>query len=117
MSSNVLSLPQGREEPRGRPLPAEQSGPAVVSLLRQAADAAKRNEDRAKLMVQQLAEEVRAAQNRIRMLEADLRQYQDRAEQAERWLMHIHDQIQDALVTPLTDGEAGRTPARRSRLG
>jgi hypothetical protein len=64
-----------------------------MTLLQQAADVARRNEERAKAMAQRLAEEVKTAELRIHELESDVRHYQERAEQAERWLMHIGDEI------------------------
>jgi chromosome segregation ATPase len=110
MSNNVLNLAVGREDERSRPRSVDQAGPAAISLLRQAADVATRNKERAKHLVQQLAAEVRAAQDRIKALESDLRDYQDRAEQAEQWLSHIHAEIQDIFAPMLATGIAKPAP-------
>jgi hypothetical protein len=88
---------------------AERSGKAIVGLLQQAADAAQRNEERAKALAQQIGGELRTAQRRIAELEAQLRDAQARAGNAEEWLMHIHDQIREKLVDPLTRQELPRS--------
>lgn len=112
MANDVMNLPHIPEDPQ-HSLSPEQAGPAVLSLLRQAADVAKRNEDRAKILVQQLAGQVRSQQDRIEMLEADLRHYQERSEQAERWLLHIHGEIQKSLIEPMSGASAERLLGRR----
>jgi folate-binding Fe-S cluster repair protein YgfZ len=91
-----------RDDDRADISPAERSGKAIIGLLQQAADAAQRNEERAKALAQQLAEELRAAHRRVAELEAQLRDFQARASNAEEWLMHIHDQIREKLIDPLT---------------
>jgi hypothetical protein len=71
-----------------------------MSLLQQAADVSRRNEDRAKAAAQQLAEELKARERHIRELEQRLRHYQDRAEAAEQWMVRIGNEIQERLIEP-----------------
>lgn len=110
----LLNLP--READRQDTHPAEHSGKAIVALLEQAAEAARRNEERAKAYAQQLAEQLRSAERRIADLEAQLRAEQARASHAEEWLMHIHDQIKEKLVDPLTNGH-GQQRSGRAEAG
>jgi len=73
----------------------DQFGEATISLLQQAADAARDNEDRAAGIAQQLSAQVQAADDRVAQLEADVQAYQDRAFRAEEWLLRVHKEIED----------------------
>ena len=87
---------------------SERSGPAIISLLQQAADVARRNEDRAKAVNQRLMQEMQSLEHRNQVLEARVRELQDRAVRAEQWLLHIYDEIHVQLIqhSPphITDG-------------
>ena len=72
----------------------DRSGEAIVSLLQQAADAARANEDRAAGVSQQLSAELQAAEDRAAQLEAEVQAYQDRAFQAEKWLLRVYKEIE-----------------------
>jgi xanthine dehydrogenase molybdopterin-binding subunit B len=85
---------------------AQRSGQAIISLLQQAADVARRNEERAKAQALQLGDELRIAEERIHALETRLRHFETRAAEAEQWLMRIHDEVKERLINPLTN-EAG----------
>ena len=73
----------------------DRSGEAIISLLQQAADAARANEDRAAGVSQQLSAELQAAEDRAAQLEAEVQAYQDRAFRAEKWLLRVHKEIED----------------------
>jgi hypothetical protein len=73
----------------------DQFGEATISLLQQAADAARDNEDRAAGIAQRLSAQLRAAEDRAAELEADVQAYQDRAFRAEEWLLRVHQEIED----------------------
>ena len=90
---------------------AEQSAQAIINLLRQAAEIAAKNEDRAKGLARQFAEELEVSKRRIQELEHHLQRYHNRATEAERWLVRIHQEIQEGLIEQLTGGQ----PARRAR--
>lgn len=103
---NVLNIHTGRDQPRaGGPDAVERSGQAIIALLQQAADASRRNEDRAHARAEQLAEELREMEERVQQLEAHARHYQDRATQAEKWLLRIYTEIQQRLIEPMGDGD------------
>jgi len=113
-SDNVLNIPQPqREQARPQEMPAQRSGQAIISLLQQAADAARRNEERAKAQALHLAEELRASEERCRAIEARLRHFEQRAAEAEEWLLRIHEEVQDRLIAPLTGNEQQQEAARR----
>src|SRR5262249_5101546 len=72
----------------------ERSGQAIVALLQQASNSANADCDRAQEYAHKASIQLRAAEDRIKELEADLRLYQDRAlraeeraKRAESWLV------------------------------
>jgi CRP-like cAMP-binding protein len=74
--------------------PVEITGQSILDLLNQAVDAADENTKHALDIAHKLSRELRAAEDRISQLEADLRHYRDRAERAEQWLNHISHEIE-----------------------
>ena len=72
----------------------DRSGQAIVSLLQQAAETANANCDRAMDLAHKLSMQLRAAEERIRELELEMRHYQDRAQRAEQWLVRIYNDIE-----------------------
>ena len=82
---------QAREE--GDPM--DRSGRAIIALLQQAADEATSNCDRAMDLAHKLSMQLRAAEDRIRELDAEMRHYHDRAQRAEQWLARIYKDIED----------------------
>ncbi|NIK45724.1 hypothetical protein [Variibacter gotjawalensis] len=113
---NVLNINPGGRDPRaGGPDAVERSGQAIIALLQQAADASRRNEDRAHARAEQLAEEVRDLENRMQQLEAHARHYQERATQAEKWLLRIYTEIQQRLIEPMGEPEQQDTRRQADR--
>jgi hypothetical protein len=111
---NVLNIPQPpREGARSQELPAQRSGQAIISLLQQAADAARRNEERAKAQALHLADELRASEERCRAIEARLRHFEARAVEAEEWLLRVHAEVQERLIAPLVGDEPQEMGRRR----
>src|SRR5687767_2322073 len=101
-TDNILNLGVGgREQGRQDGTAAQRSGQAIISLLQQAADVARRNEERAKAQAVQLADELRVTEERLRALEARVRHFEARAAEAENWLLRIHDEVQERLISPL----------------
>ncbi|MCC7348187.1 MAG: hypothetical protein IT538_12375 [Variibacter sp.] len=112
--NNILNMETMRDPARNNDAnSAQRSGQAIVSLLQQAADVAKRNEERAKAQALHLAEELRASEERCRQMEARLRHFETRAAEAENWLLRIYDEIQDRLIEPLTGEAPHERVARR----
>ena len=72
----------------------ERSGQAIVALLQQAAETANYNCDRAMDLAHKLSMELRAAEERVRQIELEMRHYQDRAQRAEQWLVRIYEDIE-----------------------
>ena len=87
--------------------PLDRAGQAILGLLHQAANTAEANNQKAMEMAHKLSAELRAAEGRIRELEAKVRHHQDRADRAEKWLYQISVEIEQKFF--------GREEARSSQ--
>ncbi len=86
--------------------PLDRAAQAILGLVhRAAADAEARNQQ-ALAMTHQLSGQLRAAEDRIRDLDAHLRHYQERADRAEKWLHRVSLEIEQQFF--------GRTEHRLS---
>jgi hypothetical protein len=85
----------------------DKAGQAILGLLNRAATAAETNYQQAIEMTHKLSAQLRAAEDRIRELDAPVRHHQDRADRAERWLYQISVEIEQKFF--------GREEARSSR--
>ena len=74
--------------------PLDRAAQAILGSLHRAAAAAEANHRQAVEMTRQLTAQLRAAEDRIRELEAHARHQQDRAERAEQWLYQISVEIE-----------------------
>jgi len=72
----------------------------IVGLLQQAADVAKENRSRSLSVAHGLSLQLRAAEDRIKELEEELRHFQDRALRAENWLQCISREIENRFFEP-----------------
>ena len=86
-------------------------GHAILNLLHKAAGAAEANSRRALETAQRLSSQLRAAEDRIAELEAEVQQYRERAERAENWLHKISAEIEDRLISQ--PGEKRRQISQR----
>jgi chromosome segregation ATPase len=76
----------------------DQFGQAIIALLEQAANFSKQQCERALDMAHKLGMQLRAAEGRIDQLQAEIKQCQDRAERAEKWLTRIYQEIEEKLI-------------------
>jgi hypothetical protein len=91
--------------------PVDRSGHAIVALLQQAAETANANCDRAMDLAHKLSMQLRAAEERVRELELEMRHYHDRAQRAEQWLVRIYDDIEQKFFAT----KASQAAAPQSR--
>jgi hypothetical protein len=85
----------------------EESGKAIIVLLKEAADTARATCLQAVNAAQKAEIQLRAAEDRIQELELEVRQHYDRAARAEKWLAHVHHEIEEKFFRP--------NPAAQSR--
>ena len=83
----------------------DQSGEAIVALLQQAATLSNENCDRAMSLAHKLSIQLRAAEDRIKQLQAELAQSQDRSARAEKWLSRIYQEIEQKLISPRANSQ------------
>ena len=76
----------------------DSAGRAILKLLHKAAGAAEANSRQAAETAQKLSSQLRAAEDRVAELEAQVQQYRERAERAEEWLRKISTEIEDRLI-------------------
>ena len=80
--------------------PADEAGQAVIAQILKAAELTNENCDRAMALAHKLAMQLRAAEDRISQLEAEVALFRDRATRAEGWLQTIHSEIEEKLIAP-----------------
>ena len=76
----------------------ESAGQAILKLLHKAAGATEANSRQALATAQKLASQLRAAEDRIAELEAEVQHYREKSERAEEWLRKISAEIEDRLT-------------------
>ena len=116
MSENGTETPEPvvKFEPKARPrshdTPLDEAGQAIVARIQRAAELANENCDRAMKLAHKLAMQLRAAEERINQLEAEVELFRDRAARAEGWLQTIQKEIEEKLITPrLASGSEQRS--------
>jgi hypothetical protein len=76
----------------------DKAGQTILKLLHKAAGVAEANSQHALEMAQKLSHQLRAAEDRIAELEAEVRIYQDKADRAEQWLHKVYTEIEDRFL-------------------
>ena len=89
----------------------DKAGQTILGLLHKAAGVAEANSQHALDMAQKLSQQLRAAEDRIAELEAEVGMYQDKADRAEQWLHRVYTEIEDRFLRQ-DDGLRG-APQRR----
>ena len=88
----------------------DKAGQAILGWVQRAADTAEANKQHALQVAHKLSAQLRAAEDRIRELEASVSQYQDRAERAERWLHQISVKIEESFFGKVEDRRSQPLP-------
>ena len=76
----------------------DNAGHTILRLLHKAAGVAEANSQHALEMAQKLSHQLRAAEDRIAELQAEVGIYQDKAERAEQWLHKVYTEIEDRFL-------------------
>jgi uncharacterized NAD(P)/FAD-binding protein YdhS len=76
----------------------DKAGRSILNLLHKAAGAAEQNSQHALDIAQQLSDQLRAAEQRITDLEAQVESHRDRAERAEQWLHRVYSEIEERFL-------------------
>jgi hypothetical protein len=100
VAERVLEFaPKKKGQLEGDPL--EQSGLAIVAMLQEAADLSNDTCEHAEALADELSRDLRAAEDRINLLEAEIEYFHDRAARAESWLQLIRKEIDEKLIAPI----------------
>ena len=86
-----------KELPRSYGPLVEEAGEAIIAKIQKAAELSNENCDRAMKLAHRLSMQLRAAEDRVNQLEAELELLRDRAE---RWLQTIQKEIEEKLIAP-----------------
>jgi TfoX/Sxy family transcriptional regulator of competence genes len=89
------SAQDGRDENNAQ---LDKAGQRILQLLNKAADVAEQNSRQAIDTTQRLSHQLRAAENRIAELEAEVEEYRQQAERAEQWLHKVYTEIEDRFL-------------------
>jgi hypothetical protein len=89
----------------------DKAGQTILGLLHKAAGVAEANSQHALEMAQKLSHQLRAAEDRITELEAEVGMYREKADRAEQWLHRVYTEIEDRFLRQ-DDGRRG-SPQRR----
>jgi uncharacterized NAD(P)/FAD-binding protein YdhS len=76
----------------------DQTGQTILQLLNKAANVAEQNSRHAIDAAQRLSHQLRAAEQRIAELEAEVDAYREQAERAEQWLSAVHAHIEKQFL-------------------
>jgi hypothetical protein len=113
-SDSVIPLARAA---KSAPYDADQldtAGQTILKLLHKAADVAEANSQHALEMAQKLSHQLRAAEDRIAELEAEVQLYHEKADRAEQWLHKVYTEIEERFIRQPEDkrralfGPAGR---------
>jgi hypothetical protein len=76
----------------------DKAGRSILNLLHKAAGAAEQNSQHALDIAQQLSDQLRAAEQRVADLEAEVEGHRVRAERAEQWLHKVYSEIEERFL-------------------
>ncbi len=79
--------------------PLDRAGQAILGALQRAAGAAEANYQQAQETAHKLSAQLRAAEDRVRQLEATTRHHEGRADRAEKWLYRISMEIEQKFFS------------------
>jgi hypothetical protein len=89
----------------------DSAGRTILGLLQRAAGMADENRQHALGVAHKLSLQLRAAEDRIKDLEAGVRHYRDRTDRAEKWLHQILVKIEQRFFSP-GDARPAQAPFR-----
>ena len=94
-------IPFGRVAKNAEPGDADKldkAGQTILQLVQRAAGIADENSRHALEMAQKLSHQLRAAEDRVAELEAEVTAYRERADRAEQWLHRVYTEIEDRFL-------------------
>ena len=99
MSPEVIPFGRSAQGARDDGTQLDKAGQTILQLLNKAADVAEQNSRHAIDTAQRLAHQLRAAEDRIAELEAEVEAYRQQAERAEQWLHKVYTEIEARFLS------------------
>jgi hypothetical protein len=98
-SNTVVAFPPGPKDatPDGVDQ-LDRAGQTILKLLQKAAGVAEQNSRHALDMAQKLSDQLRAAEDRIAELEAEVDLYREKSDRAEQWLYKVYTEIEERFI-------------------
>ena len=96
-SPDVIPFARAAQSAQGDNDQLDKAGQTILQLLSKAADVAEGNSRHAMDMAQKLSHQLRAAEERIAELEAEVAAHEERADRAEQWLHKVYTEIETAF--------------------
>jgi molecular chaperone GrpE (heat shock protein) len=98
MSPEVIPFAKAVDGGRRDSNQLDEAGEAILQLLGRAADVADQNSRQAIETAQRLSQQLRASEDRVAQLEAEIDAYRQKAERAEQWLHTVYKEIEDRFL-------------------
>jgi hypothetical protein len=98
MSPEVIPFARSAQDERDDNSQLDKAGQTILQLLHKAADVAEQNSRHAIDTAQRLSHQLRAAEDRIAELEAEVEAYRQQAERAGQWLHKVYTEIEDRFL-------------------
>jgi chromosome segregation ATPase len=95
--------PTGRNGAATQADQLDAAGDTILRLLHKAAGVAEANSRHALDMAQKLSHQLRAAEDRIAELEAEIGIFREKADRAEEWLHKVSSEIEERLIRQLEE--------------
>jgi len=99
MSPEVAQFSRSSPDQRNDSSQLDTAGQTILQLLHRAADVAEQNSRQAIDTAQRLSHQLRAAQQHIAELEAEVEAYQQQADRAEQWLHKVYTEIEGRFLS------------------
>jgi len=81
----------------------DEAGQTILRLLHKAAGVAEQNSRHALDVAQKLSHQLRAAEDRIAELEAEVELYREKSDRAEQWLHEVYTEIEERFINRSQD--------------
>jgi molecular chaperone GrpE (heat shock protein) len=98
MGPEVIPFERTAQGARGDSSQLDKAGETILQLLGRAAHAAEQNSRQALDTAQRLSHQLRAAEDRVAQLEAEVETYREKSERAEQWLHTVYTEIENRFL-------------------
>jgi hypothetical protein len=97
-SETVVAFPPAKDATPDDVDQLDKAGQTILKLLHKAAGVAEQNSRHALDMAQKLSHQLRAAEDRIAELEAEVDLYREKSNRAEQWLHKVYTEIEERFI-------------------